>query len=507
MQYKLKAVLLFALVPLLFVGCDSSLDGNLKDNIPPRTFLTVNSIDVSDESRLSSRVNISWWGDDPDGYIVGYEYAIDDTSAGNWSFTTATDSTFILPITPGQETDEVLFAVRAIDNEGAVDPVGASIEFPLRNTPPVTELIPLELPPDTTFTLASFGWNINDPDGLETILRTEIAFNDTTNGWTEIPIEAEAQENFFITIDIIDNGAAVSSADVYLGRNYRTTSIQVNGIILDDVNTFYVRTVDTALAESEVQEHEWYVKQQTSNILLLNDDASSNSQQNLDYHISKLAEAGLTVDVINITDGTGLQGGVVPLSNAFPRVINPTLNRALAKWDHIYWTSSSLNRNINYAQEILNRFFDEGGTLFYNALSTVRSQGDPLLNFLPIQQYVSINSSDGEVGFRIQDNYEVRPLDGGPQLSYQGGRNPNIWPFFASNEQDELYEAQLLKRFITGGAAVHDGPSTIAALNPEGNFIFFGLPLADFRQSDGSEDNVGDLLNELLINRLGFSQQ
>lgn len=507
MQKKIQAVLLFALAPFLFFGCDSSLDGNLNENIPPRTFLTVNSIDVSDESRLSSRVNISWWGDDPDGYIVGYEYAIRDTSEGNWSFTTATDSIFILPITPGQETDEVLFAVRAIDNDGAVDPVGASIEFPLRNSPPVTELVPLELPPDTTFSIASFGWTVNDPDGLETIERTEIAFNDTINGWTEIPIEAEAQESFFISIDIIDNGAAVSSADVYLGRNFRGTSIQVDGIVVNDLNTFYVRTVDTALAESEIQEHEWYVKQQTSNILLLNDDASSNSQQNLNYHISKLAEVGLSADVINITDGTGLQGGVVPLSNAFPRIINPTLNRVLAKWDHIYWTSSSLNRNINYAQEILNRFFDEGGTLFYNTLSTVRSEGDPLLNFLPVQRYVPINSSDGEVGFRIQDNYEVRTLDDGPMLSYQGGRNPNIWPFFAFNEQDELYEAQLLIRFVTGGARVHDGPSTIAAMNPEGNFIFFGLPLVDFRRSGDNEDNIGALLDELLINRLGFSQQ
>ena len=486
-------------------SCDTSLDGNLDENLAPTTSLTVDNIEVEEGNRLSSRVTISWWGDDPDGYVEGYEYAISDTSEGNWRFTTRTDSVFILPISPGQEIENVLFAVRSIDNEGKMDPDPASIEFPLRNSNPITELNTLELPPDTTYTIASFGWMISDPDGLPTVQSTEIAINDSINGWVEVPIEAEDQSEFFISVDI-SQGENEGVADVYLGRNYRASSIQLEGFQFDQTNTFYVRTTDAALAESEIQSYEWYLKRQTSNVLLLNDDASSGSQENLAYSLSKLAGINISADVIDISDGEGFgSNGVVPLSESLPRIIEPTLDRVLAQWDHIYWISSSLQRNINYAPEILNRFFDSGGTVFFTTLSRVQDSSNPLLNFLPVQRYVPIDASRGENGFRIQNDYEVSPIGDGPLLTYQAGRNQGIWPFVPFDQEDALYEAELLKTFITGGLERYNGPSTIAAINPEGNLIYFGIPLVDFQGDPGND--VEALLQELLINRLGFTTQ
>jgi len=507
MQITLRVLLLTAAAGLLLSSCDTALDGNLNENLTPNTSLTVDNIEVDEGNRLSSRVNISWWGDDPDGYVDGYEFAITDTSEGSWQFTTRTDSVFILPISPGEEIEDVLFAVRAIDNEGAADPEPASIKFPLRNSNPVTELNTLELPPDTTFSIASFGWTINDPDGLPTVQKTEIAINDTVNGWVEIPIETADQQELFISVDISQSGENSGVADIFLGRNYRETTLQLDGFQFDQTNTFYVRTTDAALAESEVISYEWYLKRQTSNVLVLNDDASSDSQENVEYTLSKLSGIKISADVLDISDGEGFgSGGVVPLSSSFPRIINPTLNRALSQWDHIYWVSNSLQRNINYAPEILGLFFENGGTLFFNTLSRVQDSTNPLFNFLPIQRFVSIDASRGETGFRIQDNYEVRPIENGPVLSYQGGRNPGIWPFVPFNEEDALYEAQLLKTFITGDLELYDGPGTIAAINPEGNLIYFGIPMIDFRDN-GEEDNVEALLQELLINRLGFTTQ
>jgi len=507
MQTHLRLVFLMSLAALFLSSCDTSLDGNLNENQAPSTSLTVDNIEVDEENRLSSRVNISWWGDDPDGYIEGYEYAITDTSEGSWRFTTRTDSVFILPISPGEDIDDVLFAVRAIDNEGEKDPNPASIQFPLKNSQPVTELNTLELPPDTTYSIASFGWSISDPDGLPTVQRTEIAINDSVNGWVEIPIEAEDQQEFFLSVDISQESGNEGIADVYLGRNYRSSSITIEGFQFDQMNTVYIRTVDAALAVSEIQSYEWYLKRQTSNVLVLNDDASSNSTANLEYTLSKLSGINITADVIDISGGEGFgSDGIVPLSTSFPRIIDPTLNRALAQWDHIYWISSSLQRNINYGPEILELFFDNGGTVFFNALSRVQNSTNPLLNFLPIQRYVPIDASRGENGFRIQNNYDVSPIENGPLLSYQGGRNPGIWPFVPFNQEDALYEAQLLKTFITGNLELYNGPSTIAAINPERNLIFFGIPLIDFKD-DGEEDNVEALLQELLINRLGFTTQ
>ena len=489
-------------------SCDTSLDGNLDENLAPNTSLTVDNIEVDEGSRLSSRVSISWWGDDPDGYVEGYEYAISDTSEGNWRFTTQTDSVFILPISAGQEIEDVLFAVRSVDNEGKIDPNPASIEFPLRNSAPVTELNTLELPPDTTYTIASFGWTISDPDGLPTVQKTEIAINDSINGWIEIPIEADDQQEFFISVDINQDGDSEGTADVYLGRNYRPSSNQLDGFRLDDTNTFYVRTTDAALAVSEIQSYEWYLKRQTSNVLVLNDDAGSTSQENLEYTLNRLAGLNIVADVIDITDGEGFgSNGVVPLSESFPRIIEPTLDRALSQWDHIYWISSSLQRNINYAPEILNGFFESGGTVFFTTLSRVQSSSNPILNFLPVQEYVSIDASRGETGFQIRDTYEIRPIGNGPLLNYNGGLNNGIWPFIPFDSGDALYEAELLKRgFFTGRLEFYEGPSTIAAINPEGNLIFFGIPLIDF-SGYGQESDVEALLQELLINRLGFTTQ
>ncbi len=512
--YVRLSILFFILGSLLFLSCDSSLDGNRIENQPPRTFLTVDNIAIDEDNRLSSRVDISWWGDDPDGYIVGYEYAIGDTSEGSWNFTTRTDSTFILPISPGEETDDVLFAVRAIDNDDAVDPVGASVVFPLRNSPPTTELNPLELPPDTTYGVFSFGWNISDPDGRATILRTEIAVNDTTNGWTEIPIESEDQENFFVTFVVNDHSQTTADAELYLGRSFRATGETLNGFQLNSDNTFYVRTVDRALAQSEVEETTWHLKQQTSNILVLNDYAGSVSQTKLNFHVAELQNLGFDVDVIDISGGTGLQGGIVPLSSAFPRVIQPTLSVALSEWDHIYLFSSGLTRNINYAQEILDRFFSEDGT-FFASIPITRDQSrldDPLFNFLPISSFVEVSGS--QIGFRIQNNAEIFSMAGGPNLRNTGGINTEIWPFETAGGGTSLYEADLLLRLTGGRLQEYEGTSTISAMNSEGNFVFFGMDLTevevaadDENNGDNETDGLRELLEELLINRLGFTQQ
>ncbi|HBX65174.1 MAG TPA: hypothetical protein DEG32_03140, partial [Balneolaceae bacterium] len=99
-------------------------------------------------------INISWWGNDPDGYVVGYEYAINDTSEGAWTFTERSDSTFILPITEGQETDDVLFKVRAVDDDGERDPDGARLVYPIVNSNPTVSFNANETPPDTLFSIS-----------------------------------------------------------------------------------------------------------------------------------------------------------------------------------------------------------------------------------------------------------------------------------------------------------------------------------------------------------------
>src|SRR5690606_29285076 len=100
----LKRFYPFLFLSLIMMSCDSGLDGNRNENKPPNTSLTLNEINLPEGQRLNSQIRISWWGDDPDGYVTGYEIFIGDgyqDAGAVWTFTESTDSTFILPIEQG----------------------------------------------------------------------------------------------------------------------------------------------------------------------------------------------------------------------------------------------------------------------------------------------------------------------------------------------------------------------------------------------------------------------
>ena len=226
--------------------------------------MTVEAINRGNDFRLSSQIQISWFGNDPDGFVAGFEYAINDTSEGNFTFTTKTDSTFILPITPGQENDDVLFKVRAIDDQGLKDPKGASLIFPIVNSNPQVSLNSNQSPPDTLFSVSSFGWNFSDPDGFLNLARTEIAINDTINGWVSIPFTEDDNGQLFISLEVDNSTSGAQDAQLFLGRSYST--LQVDGqsvtvpVEVGSRNTFYVRAIDAAEAVSNVDSVSWFIK-------------------------------------------------------------------------------------------------------------------------------------------------------------------------------------------------------------------------------------------------------
>ncbi|MEO1023464.1 MAG: hypothetical protein AAFW89_13045, partial [Bacteroidota bacterium] len=398
------------------VSCDTTPTGDFVQNEPPSTFLTVSRINREGDFRLSSQINISWWGTDSDGYITGYEFAIDDTTEGAWRFTSRTDSTFILPIEMGETEGNVLFKVRAVDNDGAVDSIGARLVFPIVNTPPTVELNITEQPPDTLFRYSSFGWTINDIDGISNVLRTEIALNDTNSNWVEMPIP-DGEDRVFITLGVDNETVGEKSADVFIGRSLSSADgLSVPGLRVGELNTFYVRAIDFAGAVSNIDTVSWFVKPKTSNILFLNDVAGSNAQTLARFHLNMLSEMGLQPDVWFLNDDN-------VLSEAFPRVIDPTLVETLAQWDHIYWVSSGVSRNISFALEITDLFFERGGNMFVNVPIRGVSNTNQIFNFLPIDSLGVFEQPDTGppipvTGFLINRNSEVVPVNGfnGPVL-------------------------------------------------------------------------------------------
>ncbi|MEX0609472.1 MAG: hypothetical protein WD016_13365 [Balneolaceae bacterium] len=511
------SLLLLFLLNFLLVSCDNGLEGNLKENLPPTTSLTVNEINIPDGKRLVSQVNISWWGDDPDGYVTGYEFFIgDESNASNddWVFTPNSDSTFILPIPEGSEDADVKFTVRAIDNDDARDVDPPSLVFPIRNTPPNISFNPLETPPDTTYRVLSFGFNTTDPDGDANLNRIEIALNDTSSSdsWKEVTLG-----NTLITLRI-DDTQANPVAEVFLGRSLNPAGFTFDQIHLNGENEFFLRSVDNAAAVSDVASHTWFVKQQTSRILFLN-DFSVNTEALAQLHLDLLSNVGLTeVDYLDISGGTALGGRRVPLSGAFPdrTLAEPTTNMMLAEWDYIYWISNDLDRNIGYALELTLDFFAQGGTMFVTIPSKFIPSDNPLLNFLPFER---VESPPAGEDFYLNKNTSLiasEVISNPPSLTLRRNitdRNPVV-PF---GETVPLFEAPFLVRDFFGSTTEFDGPKLISATNPDETMVFFGIDFRDFttpensncEEAEGTDPPCSDLeglLDFIILETLGFEQ-
>ena len=107
-------------------------------NRPPHTFLVAAPLDstiahpTATGVSYSYRVHMYWRGEDPDGYVVGFLWAFDDSSAGHYHFTTKTDSIFDLTVNDSTDitggataigsTRFHTFYIKAVDNLGKPDP-------------------------------------------------------------------------------------------------------------------------------------------------------------------------------------------------------------------------------------------------------------------------------------------------------------------------------------------------------------------------------------------------
>ena len=110
----MRIFLLFSFTILsvyIFLSCTEEGVNNPVGNLPPNTglFLYPDSTILPQQSKLT----IHWWGDDPDGIVIGYYFSWDNI---NWSFTSSNDSLFALQI--GVSDTIYTFRVAAVDNEG-----------------------------------------------------------------------------------------------------------------------------------------------------------------------------------------------------------------------------------------------------------------------------------------------------------------------------------------------------------------------------------------------------
>ncbi len=153
----------------LWNSCADSITGEKNTNLPPDSFIFVQTVGNDTLNPQRSVQRIFWDGRDPDGFIKGYLYTWKDNPGdADWIYTTEQNQLFALEIT-GVDT-QYTFMVKAIDNLDLEDPTPARQLFPIINSQPEIDWSVNSRIPDTTFTVASFSWQAADPDGDLTIV-------------------------------------------------------------------------------------------------------------------------------------------------------------------------------------------------------------------------------------------------------------------------------------------------------------------------------------------------
>ena len=183
MRYRTlgSGVVIFSSLILLIFGCVKEYSNQILPNIPPKTFLWL--FPDSSIAEGPSKQRIRWWGEDQDGFIIGYLLAvtpdisiIPDPDNLRYIFTTNSDTTIRFPLL--QEEQKFFVVVRAIDNNfkglpqdahvhlmpkpywdknandildsndvelmdllGAMDPIAAKQQFPTINSPPMVSYL------------------------------------------------------------------------------------------------------------------------------------------------------------------------------------------------------------------------------------------------------------------------------------------------------------------------------------------------------------------------------
>jgi hypothetical protein len=274
---RLRLVLPFlALLALwAFLGCEPKEgDGSRLENLPPQTHLTVgyfraDSSAVDTMGLSTSRVGLSWWAEDGDGWVDHYLYrwSTDVDSAGNpvWTRTEAESDTFVVRLT--QQLDTVRFEIRAVDNEGAVDPSPAVTVFPAYNQKPRVDWVAesQELLSNTTadtswtFGYNTFHFNAWDLDGSETITRVVWALDDTSS-WTDLPLGQKS--------------IPLSPLDLTPGAH--RVFVKAQDIAQAWSETLSYPRVEDTLATGESQV--WAVKPLMGNLLVIFDDPAEESE-------------------------------------------------------------------------------------------------------------------------------------------------------------------------------------------------------------------------------------
>lgn len=499
----LKKILSILVLAVLFISCSEEISSNKTENLPPETnlFLFTDSSLAQQQSKLT----VNWWGDDPDGLVVGFYIS---WNGNNWTFTKGNDSTFALEI--GAKDTNYVFMAASVDNSGngiyddqivqnginfgpepftdknnngtydsgepftdigTIDPSPAQKEFPIKNTAPTIEWSETTTLPLESFPVMTVRWEADDLDGTESISNIYIALNDTTNF---VALDGNVR---IVTIRTDDFTSTNPEMDIYIdGLPNRPASEKLSGLKLDDNNRIYVKAVDISGASSKTislpdTSSSWFVKKPKGKILLIDDFRETFSNNPNSYYENIFT---------NITNGENfdmwdLRNGDIPYPST-------TFLETLKLFDAIFWYSN--NPSFDLASSATQPYVNNGGKICFSFQLPDIVDDDVMRSFLTVDSlyFEGSVSPDVEVNALVADY---------PNLLTSRSHS-NVRTFkISQGSADILYE-------------INDNElteKTIAFRSKDKKLFYFGLAL---HRVDGIDGSIQTLLEKIFTQEFGL---
>ena len=458
----------------LLYACDKKAP---TENVEPETRIYLESISLSGEDRINSVVDLHWYGTDVDGYVVGYEISYDNS---NWFYVEQLDSVFNFTISAGSDTMDVEFYVRAIDNDGAVDPTPAYLMIPLKNTPPTVAFNDPLMPADTVLSVMSLTWDAEDLDGEETIDSVFIKVNQ--GSWYYV----NPTKSFLSIIPTNTGTTGIIDGTVYFGTNDPQPQT-IDGLEINDTNRVYIKVKDIAGAESSVDSSDLiYIKQQTSDLLVIG--AHNTGPES--FYFGILDNVYPSYDFWDFTLSSGAYQ---------PKFWNPTFNLVLGLYDKvIMYTDDNTypNQQTGLSQLILSSgaaaisdYVANGGKIMVSAkFPTNLDPNSALFEVMPMD---SISSSAGQAFIGTDSLFVSQVVD------YQDLQPSSFIlgmdPFYPTADADVIFRANLE---TSGGWT---GPDIVGArrrnVTSQVTQVFFSIEL---HKANGLPINMEDFFDQVL---------
>lgn len=483
---KISVFGFIALLVTIVAGCKTDLTGELEPNEAPETHTVVDTIKRGGDNRLNSEVHIRWWGDDPDGFVTGFEFSFDGS---NWTHSASNDSVFLLSPPPGKDTVDFLFRVRAIDNEGLRDPSPALLIYPVKNSKPVASILPGAFEPVASYPAVKMTWKGSDPDGFDNLSHFEYLWNDTTAEPTVID-----KFNNSATFVALDPRAQASEFEVYLNNDESPQNFSEQRIILNDTNRFYIRAVDNSGARSYyAASAPIFIKRVHSDILLVN-AYTSGFQAVESFYTQQLKALGIDhMDTLRIFEK--IAGEYI---NRSPD--NLTQGRVFGLFDYIIWFGSNAQESFSLAQKSTAGFFNNGGKMIMAMyISSSFDEQSQFLEFTPIQSLV--NPVDTTIMLDINDT--LMPMQPGYPPLVSTAIVGVVKPIVAEIGSEVAYSAPLLARDKNGNLSPWNGIRNVMVMRSQQGVPNFFISSLELQKLNGL-GNADDLFRKVLIDEFGY---